>query len=104
MFIFIFAILDIIAGVLLLSSSTSLLGSDFTFWVAIIVLVKGLIIFVNEKFGAKGNKYPLMAILDFISAIALLSMSGGFVLPFYFALGLLMAGKGVWQFIESIVH
>jgi len=102
MFIFVFAIIDVIAGVLLMMASPNLAGSDLVFWIALFTLIKGFVMFVNDKY-TKGNKYPWMAMFDFISAIALFAVSGGFLLPFYFILGIVMAGKGVWQFIQSMV-
>jgi len=102
MFIFIFAIVDVIAGILLMIASPALQGNEFLFWIALTVLIKGFMMFVNEKI-AKSNKYPWLSMFDFIAALALFAVNGGFLLPFYFVLGLIMAGKGVWQFIQSMV-
>ncbi len=102
MFIFIFAVIDVIAGILLMVSGPQLQGSEFVFWVALIVFLKGFVMLVNDKF-SKGKKIPWMALFDFIASAALFGVSGGALLPFYFVLGIVMAGKGVWQVLQSLV-
>jgi hypothetical protein len=102
MFIFIFAIIDVIAGILLMLSGPELQGSSFVFWIALLVFLKGFIMLVNDKF-SKGKKIPWMAIFDFIASAALFGVSGGILLPLYFVIGIIMAGKGVWQVLQSLV-
>ncbi len=102
MFIFIFAIIDVIAGIILMMSGPQFQGSEFVFWVALLVFLKGFVMLVNEKF-SKGKKVPWMALFDFIASAALFGVSGGLLLPFYFVLGIVMAGKGVWQVLQSLV-
>jgi hypothetical protein len=101
-FIFIFAIIDVIAGGLLLMASPELAGNELVFWIALIVFIKGFIMLVNDKY-AKGKNIPWMALYDFIVSTALFGVNGGVLLPFYFILGIVMAGKGVWQIIQSLV-
>ncbi len=102
MFIFIFAIIDVIAGILLMMSSPELAGNELVFWIALLVFIKGFIMLVNDRF-SKGKNIPWMALFDFIASAALFGVSGGILLPFYFVLGIVMAGKGVWQVIQSLV-
>jgi hypothetical protein len=102
MFIFIFAIIDVIAGALLMMSSPELQGSGFVFWIALLVFIKGFVMLVNDRF-SKGKRIPWMALFDFIASAALFGVSGGVLLPFYFVLGIVMAGKGVWQVLQSLV-
>ena len=101
MFFLIFAIIDIVSGILLMLSGPALKGSELVFWFALALLIKGFIMFVHQKFGKDSKMVPFGPILDFVVALALFGVSGGFTLPFYIALGLLMLGKGVFGFLGS---